>query len=288
MSSLPPPPPPRTVAAALASEPARSPASRAAALVATSTTGRSLLTPPTATTPAASPSRVRTSRTRARRSSTPATSPTSVVTRRTGPTCWAPSARVPTEARSRPRRRPASSFSASRSRAIRPATLTEALKARPEELPERVAGLMARLRDAEKELAGLRRGRLLASVGILAEGAQLVGPVRLVTNDVGDVAGVDDLRALVLEVRARLGEAAAVVAVGGVSKERPVVLVATNAAARDAGLRAGSRAKAAATVLGGGGGGKDDIAQGGGNDVMRLAVALDAVRIAVGAAADAG
>ena len=167
-------------------------------------------------------------------------------------------------------------------------TLTEALKARPEELPERVAGLMARLRDAEKELAGLRRGRLLASVGTLAEGAQQVGPVRLVTTDVGDVAGVDDLRALVLEVRTRLGEAAGVVAVGGVSKERPVVLVATNAAARDAGLRAGSLAKAAATVLGGGGGGKDDIAQGGGNDVTRLGAALDAVRIAVVAAADAG
>ena len=167
-------------------------------------------------------------------------------------------------------------------------TLTEALKARPEELPERVAGLMARLRDAEKELAGLRRGRLLASVGTLAEGAQQVGPVRLVTTDVGDVAGVDDLRALVLEVRTRLGEAAGVVAVGGVSKERPVVLVATNAAARDAGLRAGSLAKAAATVLGGGGGGKDDIAQGGGNDVTRLDAALDAVRIAVVAAADAG
>ncbi len=167
-------------------------------------------------------------------------------------------------------------------------TLTEALKARPEELPERVAGLMARLRDAEKELAGLRRGRLLASVGTLAEGAQQVGLVRLVTNDVGDVPGVDDLRALVLEVRARLGEVAGVVAVGGVSKERPVVLVATNAAARDAGLRAGSLAKAAATVLGGGGGGKDDIAQGGGNDVTQLGAALDAVRTAVAAAADAG
>ena len=166
-------------------------------------------------------------------------------------------------------------------------TLTEALKARPEELPERVAGLMARLRDAEKELAGLRRGRLLASVGTLAEGAQQVGPVRLVTNDVGDVAGVDDLRALAMEVRAQLGETAGVVAVGGVSQERPVVLVATNAAARDAGLRAGSLAKAAATVLGGGGGGKDDIAQGGGNDVTQLGAALDAVRTAVAAAADA-
>ncbi|HEY3438964.1 MAG TPA: alanine--tRNA ligase, partial [Actinotalea sp.] len=42
-------------------------------------------------------------------------------------------------------------------------TLTEALKVRPEELPERVASVVARLREAEKELATLRQGRLLAA-----------------------------------------------------------------------------------------------------------------------------
>jgi len=170
-------------------------------------------------------------------------------------------------------------------------TLTEALKARPEELPDRVSTLLARLRDAERELAGLRRASLLAAVGELAAGGVDVGPVRLVAHDAGAVASVDDLRSLALEVRGRLGEAAGVVVVGGVAKERPVVLVATTPAAREAGLRAGDLARTAAAVLGGGGGGKDDVAQGGGTDAGRLPDALAAVRRAVAdvvGAADVG
>ncbi|MBX9245497.1 alanine--tRNA ligase, partial [Actinotalea ferrariae] len=149
-------------------------------------------------------------------------------------------------------------------------TLTDTLKVRPEDLPERVAGVVARLREAEKELASLRQARLLAAAGGLAEGATVVGGVRVVTHEAGEVSSADDLRTLALDVRGRLGEEAALVAVGGVAKERPVVLVATNAAAREAGLRAGVLAKIAAGVLGGGGGGKDDVAQGGGNDAARL------------------
>ncbi len=165
------------------------------------------------------------------------------------------------------------------------AALTDTLKVRPEELPERVAGVVSRLREAEKELAALRQGRLLAAAGGLAEGATSVGGVRLVTHAAGDVASADDLRTLALDVRGRLGEEPAVVAVGGVAKERPIVLVATNAAAREAGLRAGVLAKTAAATLGGGGGGKDDVAQGGGSDVSRLGDALTAVRDEVARAA---
>uniref|UniRef100_UPI0020293F60 alanine--tRNA ligase n=1 Tax=Actinotalea sp. C106 TaxID=2908644 RepID=UPI0020293F60 len=141
-------------------------------------------------------------------------------------------------------------------------TLTETLKVRPEELPERVAGVVARLREAEKELAGLRQGQLLQAAAGLAEGASRLGSVRVVTHEVGAVASVDDLRTLALDVRSRLGEEPALVALGGVAKDRPVVLVATNAGARERGLRAGALAKVAATALGGGGGGKDDGAQG--------------------------
>ena len=161
------------------------------------------------------------------------------------------------------------------------AALTDTLKVRPEELPERVASVVGRLREAEKELASLRQGRLLAGAGALAEGAALLGATRTVAHDAGVVSSVDDLRALALDVRGRLGQDAAVVALGGVVKDRPVVLVATNAAARDGGLRAGALAKAAASVLGGGGGGKDDVAQGGGTDLTLLPAALDAVRTAV-------
>jgi alanyl-tRNA synthetase len=161
------------------------------------------------------------------------------------------------------------------------ATLTEVLKTRPEELPDRVSGIVARLREAEKELAALRQGQLLAAAPRLAAAAERVGPARLVLHDAGEVGSVDDLRALALDVRARLGEDGAVVVIGGVAKQRPHVLVATNAGARAAGLRAGELARAAATALGGGGGGKDDVAQGGGTDPSALPAGLAAVERAV-------
>ncbi|RPF28482.1 alanine--tRNA ligase [Georgenia muralis] len=156
------------------------------------------------------------------------------------------------------------------------------LGGRPEELPERVSTLMTKLKAAEKELAALRQARLLGGAAQVAGSAHRVGTALVVTHDAGEVASADDLRTLALDVRQRLGESApAVVAVGGVAKDRPVVVVATNAAARQAGVRAGALVRVAATTLGGGGGGKDDVAQGGGTDVAALGSALDAVRAEV-------
>ncbi len=160
--------------------------------------------------------------------------------------------------------------------------LTGLLNVRPEDLPDRVGSLVTRLRDAEKEVAALRRDQLLASAATFAAESREVGGVRLITRDVGGVATADDLRTLVLDVRDRLGSAApGVVALGGVAKERPVVVVATNAPARADGLRAGALVRLAARRLGGGGGGKDDVAQGGGSDAAALGAALDDVARAV-------
>ncbi|ROS74556.1 alanine--tRNA ligase [Cellulomonas sp. PhB143] len=162
--------------------------------------------------------------------------------------------------------------------------LSGLLNVRPDELHTRVGSLVSRLKDAEKELATLRQGQLLAQAQTLAAGAQEVSGTRVVVHDAGEVASADDLRALALDVRARLGESGpAVVAVGGASKGRPQVVVVTNAAARAAGVRAGALAKGAAGVLGGGGGGKDDMAQGGGTDVAALPAALAGVRDALSA-----
>ena len=159
--------------------------------------------------------------------------------------------------------------------------LSGLLGARPDELAERVSGLMTKLKESEKELAALRQAQVLALAGSLADAAQQVGVTRVVTFDAGEQSP-DDLRTLVLDVRSRLGDSApSVVAVGGVAKGRPVVVVATNAAAREAGLKAGALVRSASQVLGGGGGGKDDLALGGGTDAGRLADALAAVRAAV-------
>jgi len=168
--------------------------------------------------------------------------------------------------------------------------LTSLLNVRTADLPDRVNALVGRLRDAEKELAGMRQAKLLgAAAGVAAGATASDDGVRVVVHDAGEVASADDLRALALDVRGRLGESApAVVAVAGVSAERPLVVVVTNAAARGRGIRAGTLVRTASKVLGGGGGGKDDMAQGGGSDASALGAALASIAAEVGAGAVVG
>ncbi|MFP5348062.1 MAG: alanine--tRNA ligase, partial [Actinomycetes bacterium] len=167
--------------------------------------------------------------------------------------------------------------------------LTTMLKVRPEELPDRVSSLVAQLKEADKEIARARTERVLVAAGQLAAGAADVYGITFVGHDAGEVAAADDLRALALDVRGRLGgERPAVVAVAGVAKGRPMVVVATNEPARHRGVKAGELVKLAAGVLGGGGGGKDDVAQGGGTDAGQVGEALRQVEHAVGRKATGG
>ena len=148
------------------------------------------------------------------------------------------------------------------------------------DLPEKLNQTLAKLKAAEKELAQLRREKLQAEAGKLLENAQTIGSVRVLAHDAGEL-DANGVRELALDLRSRFGSEAAVVAVVGVAKGRPVVLVATNEGAREAGVKAGALVRVAAGVLGGGGGGKDDVAQGGGQDASKIGAALDAVRDAI-------
>ncbi|KAA9110550.1 alanine--tRNA ligase [Microbacterium rhizomatis] len=156
--------------------------------------------------------------------------------------------------------------------------LTSSLKIPRDQLPARIADLAASLRAAEKKIAAFEARALADRAPALAETAVAVGPHRLVTASIGVAGSGDDVRTLALQVRERLGSAPAVVALGADVGGRPVVIVATNEAARTAGAKAGVLAKAAAAALGGGGGGRDDVAQGGGPDVSVLPAGLAAVR----------
>jgi alanyl-tRNA synthetase len=161
--------------------------------------------------------------------------------------------------------------------------LTTMLKVRPEELTDRVAGLLAQLKDADKELAKIRAQQVLEAAGSLASNPTEVFGVAYVGYDAGEVAMADDLRKLALDVRGRMGgERPVVVVVAGIAKERPMVVVATNEEARRWGVKAGELVKLAAGVLGGGGGGKDDVAQGGGTNPAQIGEALRRVEYAVG------
>jgi alanyl-tRNA synthetase len=153
--------------------------------------------------------------------------------------------------------------------------LTDTLKARPDELPDRIAALMARLKDAEREIAAAKAAQVLSSAATLVQQARDVSGVTWLGHDLGAGAGGDDLRRLATDLRGRLGtDRPVVVALTGAQDGRPAVVVATNEAARGRGLKAGALVKAAAQVLGGGGGGKDDLAQGGGQDPSKAPEAL--------------
>ena len=133
------------------------------------------------------------------------------------------------------------------------AQLSELMKVRPEQLPERVSETLDRLRAAEKEIEKVRVGQLLAGGAALADGAEDVNGVSFVGQRV-DGAGGGDIRTLALDVRGRLpGDRPAVVAVVGVKDGKPAVVVATNEAARGRGLSANTLVRAACGELGGSG-----------------------------------
>ena len=163
--------------------------------------------------------------------------------------------------------------------------LSEQLKARPEELPERISTVVTRLRDAERELTKLKSAQLLGASGQIAAAAENIDGVAFVAHRVPDGTDADAIRTLALDIRSKIPVLRpTVVALIGTPADRPVVVIAVNEAGRGFGLSAGALVSAAAKALGGGGGGKPDIAQGGGAPGAGLTAvnaAFDSIREAL-------
>jgi alanyl-tRNA synthetase len=134
--------------------------------------------------------------------------------------------------------------------------LTSTLKTPREQLPDRISALVAELKAAEKKIAAFESSKLSGRVPALLENATRIGDYKVVIEDLGELGTVDEVRALVTDVREKLGTAAAVVALAARVDGKPTVVVGTNAEGRTSGAKAGALAKIAAGVLGGGGGGK--------------------------------
>src|ERR1700712_4073886 len=92
--------------------------------------------------------------------------------------------------------------------------VASAVKAtRPEEVPERVADVVTRLREAERSLERLRAEAVLASAGAMVDGAQDVNGIAVIATEAPAGTAPDDVRRLALDLRGRLNDRAAVVAV---------------------------------------------------------------------------
>ena len=155
-------------------------------------------------------------------------------------------------------------------------SLTEIIKgARTEELPERISDLLSKIKDIEKELAGVRSSQAMGQIGALADTARSINGTSVVTAVLPDGITGDDLRKIALDLKARAPQSA--IALISSSEGKPVLVVAVSDAAKAAGLKAGALVKIGSTVLGGGGGGKDDFAQGGGTDASKSQTALSAI-----------
>lgn len=163
------------------------------------------------------------------------------------------------------------------------AGLASSLKVPSEEVPARVAGLVERLKAAEKELERVRLANARAAAANAAAGAETVGKVRLVAQRMSSGVSANDLRSLVGDIRGKLGAEPAVVALiaKGDNDTVPFV-VAVNPAAQDLGLRANELVKQFAAPVNGRGGGKADLAQGSGKGAAGIDAALAALRAEIG------
>ncbi|OKH61579.1 alanyl-tRNA synthetase [Mycobacterium sp. SWH-M5] len=163
------------------------------------------------------------------------------------------------------------------------AGLASSLKVPSDEVPARVAGLVERLKAAEKELERVRLANARAAAANAAAGAETVGKVRLVAQRMSSGVSANDLRSLVGDIRGKLGAEPAVVALiaEGDNDTVPFV-VAVNPAAQDLGLRANELVKQFAAPVNGRGGGKADLAQGSGKGAAGIDAALAALRAEIG------
>ncbi|EHI13481.1 alanine--tRNA ligase [Mycolicibacterium thermoresistibile] len=159
------------------------------------------------------------------------------------------------------------------------AAVASTLKVPSEEVPDRVANLVEKLRAAEKELERLRLANAKAAVSDAVAQAEQVGRVRLVARRIDAGLNAGELRNLVGDIRGKLGSDPAVVALMAATDDGSVpFVVAVNPAAQDLGLRANNLVKVLAPEVDGRGGGKVDLAQGSGKKAAGIDAALAALR----------
>ncbi len=148
------------------------------------------------------------------------------------------------------------------------------LKVQPDEVAERVAGILDNVRALEKELARLK-GKLAASQGDeLVSQAVEVGGIKVLAALL-EGADVPTLRDTMDKLKDKLKSAAIVLASVGEGKVSLIAGVTTDHTAK---VKAGELVNFVAQQVGGKGGGRPDMAQAGGTQPENLPAALAGVK----------
>ena len=155
------------------------------------------------------------------------------------------------------------------------ARVAERLKAKPEQLEERVDSLVERNRGLEKELERLK-AKLASAAGsdMLASATEVQG-VKVLATHLDGVSG-KELRGVLDQLKNKLGSGIIVLGVADEAAGK-VSLIAGVTDDLTARVKAGELVNHVAGQVGGKGGGRADMAQAGGSDVNALPAALESV-----------
>ncbi len=162
--------------------------------------------------------------------------------------------------------------------AVGEAALAEAaglLRARPDELPDRIRTLLDERKAQASELAELRRRLALAGGPAEAKGPETIAGIPFLAQSLTGVSG-KDLRGLIDAHKSRLGSGVILLVADTGDKAAVAAGVTDDLTAR---ISAVDLVRVAAEALGGkGGGGRPDMAQAGGADPARAPDAIAAAR----------
>ncbi|MEQ8970688.1 MAG: alanine--tRNA ligase [Coleofasciculus sp. C1-SOL-03] len=155
--------------------------------------------------------------------------------------------------------------------------LGDRLKAKPEEIPDRITNLQNELKASQKELDAVKQELALAKSDQVLSQAESVGEFKVLVANLGDIEP-DALKTAAERLQQKLGDSAVVL--GSVPTEGKVSLVAAFSAKvhKDKQLQAGKFIGGIAKLCGGGGGGRPNLAQAGGRDASKLPEALDTAK----------
>jgi alanyl-tRNA synthetase len=153
--------------------------------------------------------------------------------------------------------------------------VAQSLEASPEDVQDKIAGLLAELEKERKHTLSLERELARKEAETLLDRVEVIKGVNVLAARVSsDSQPV--LREMADFMRDRLKSA--IVVLGAVIGERPVFIAAVTPDLVAKGYNAGDIVKQVSKVAGGGGGGKANFAQAGGKDKNRLDEALRLVK----------
>ncbi|QTP53707.1 alanine--tRNA ligase [Billgrantia sulfidoxydans] len=162
-----------------------------------------------------------------------------------------------------------------REQEARLARIGERLKAKPEQVEERVESLVERNRNLEKELERLKAKLASAAGSDMLSQAREIGGVKVLATRLEGVSA-KELRGVLDQLKNKLGSGIVVLGVAD-SDAGKVSLIAGVTDDLTSRVKAGELVNHVASQVGGKGGGRADMAQAGGSDVGALPAALESV-----------